>query len=57
MPAVFNVQLTLLIPLSLAEKKRSPGNTAAGSLLVKWTVPEYPVAVKFAESKAVTVTG
>jgi hypothetical protein len=34
----------------------SAGKTAAPSLLVKCTVPVYPVAVAFDASKAVTVT-
>ena len=48
--------------LSVAEKVPTPfvsvefaGNTAAPSLLVKCTVPVYPVAVAFVAVSAVTV--
>jgi hypothetical protein len=53
LPAVLSVALNVPAPLvSVA----SAGRLAAPSLLVKWTVPAYPVAVFPAASSAVTVT-
>src|SRR5580704_11330530 len=50
-PAVFNTAGNVPTPFSSAE---FAGNTAFVSLLVKCTVPVYPVAVVFAAVSAVT---
>ena len=52
-PAVSNTAGSVITPFNSAE---FPGNTAFPSVLVKCTVPVYPVAVVFAGVSAVTVT-
>ena len=51
LPAVFKVTLNVPTPLSSVTLA---GSVAAPSLLVKWTVPVYPVAVLLFTSSAVT---
>jgi hypothetical protein len=51
-PAVLSVADSVPTPLVNVE---SPGNVAKPSVLVKWTVPVYAVAVELPESSAVTV--
>src|SRR5947199_207804 len=52
LPAVFSVALNVPTPFVNVP---FAGSVAAGSLLVKWTVPVYPVAVFSNVSSALTV--
>src|SRR5262249_15005079 len=54
-PAVLSVTDTCFTPESEAAKVKLAGSTAVGSLLVRWTVPVYPVEVAPVASMAVTV--
>jgi hypothetical protein len=52
LPGILSVAKNVALPLVRVEL---PGNTARLSVLVKWMVPAYEVAVLFDASSAVTV--